>query len=89
MSDGTRDQLFLALRIAGLETYVKDREPMPFVVDDILLNFDDARAMAALAVLGELAERTQVIYFTHHAHHVELARKALLPEKLHVNELQR
>jgi uncharacterized protein YhaN len=73
MSDGTRDQLYLALRLATLERYLAHAEPLPFVVDDILVNFDDARSAATLAVLAELARKTQVILFTHHAHLCELA----------------
>lgn len=73
MSDGTTDQLYLALRLASLETYLKNNEPMPFIVDDILIRFDDERATAALQVLAELSTKTQVIFFTHHQHLVELA----------------
>jgi uncharacterized protein YhaN len=46
---------------------------MPFVVDDILIKFDDGRARAALELLAELSRRTQVIFFTHHRHLVEIA----------------
>jgi uncharacterized protein YhaN len=76
MSDGTRDQLYLALRLATLEAYLDERkvEPMPLVVDDILLHFDDDRAAAALTVLGEVSSRAQVLFFTHHSRLVELAR---------------
>jgi uncharacterized protein YhaN len=74
MSSGTRDQLYLALRLASLEKYMESAEPMPFIVDDILVHFDDARAQATLGVLAELARRTQVILFTHHARLVEQAR---------------
>ncbi len=77
MSDGTADQLYLALRLAGLEHYLDANEPMPFIVDDILIKFDNARATAALQVLAELSGRTQVIFFTHHRHLVELAVKDL------------
>jgi uncharacterized protein YhaN len=82
MSDGTRDQLYLALRLATLERYLAQAgapggtgnpEPLPFVVDDILINFDDERSAATLTVLAELAARTQVILFTHHAHLRDLA----------------
>jgi len=73
MSDGTTDQLYLALRLASLETYLKNNEPMPFIVDDILIRFDDERATAALQVLAELSTKTQIIFFTHHQHLVELA----------------
>jgi uncharacterized protein YhaN len=74
MSSGTRDQLYLALRLASLEKYMDSAEPMPFIVDDILVHFDDARAEATLGVLAELARRTQVILFTHHVRLVEQAR---------------
>lgn len=73
MSDGTADQLYLALRLASLEAYLESNEPMPFIVDDILIKFDDDRALAALEVLAELSRRTQVIFFTHHRHLVDLA----------------
>ncbi len=73
MSSGTRDQLYLALRLASLEKYMESAEPMPFIVDDVLVDFDDARAQAALKALAELATRTQVILFTHHSRVVEQA----------------
>jgi uncharacterized protein YhaN len=73
LSDGTRDQLFLALRLAGIERHLQDREPVPLIIDDILVNFDDARARATLQCLAELATKTQVLLFTHHQHVVDLA----------------
>jgi uncharacterized protein YhaN len=74
LSDGTRDQLFLALRLAGIEQHLKEREPAPLIIDDALINFDDDRATATLRCLAELAKQTQVIIFTHHRHLVDLAR---------------
>ena len=74
MSDGTRDQLYLSLRLASLEKYLEGSEPMPFVVDDILVNFDDQRAAATLGALAELSKKTQVLFFTHHGRLVELAQ---------------
>ena len=41
MSDGTRDQLYLSLRLSCLEKILDDQEPLPFIVDDILINFDN------------------------------------------------
>jgi len=73
MSDGTADQLYLALRLAGIEHYLDGNEPMPFIVDDILIKFDNRRAAAALQALAEISAKTQVIFFTHHRHLVELA----------------
>jgi uncharacterized protein YhaN len=85
MSAGTRDQLYLALRLASLEKYLETAEPMPFIVDDILVHFDDARAQATLGVLAELARHTQVILFTHHARLVEQAQglEAAVPVTVH------
>jgi uncharacterized protein YhaN len=77
MSDGTTDQLYLALRLASLESYLENNEPMPFIADDILIRFDDARAEATLRILAELAGKTQVIFFTHHQHLVDLATETL------------
>lgn len=74
LSDGTRDQLFLALRLAGIENHLRDREPVPLIVDDVLVNFDDPRTRATLECLAELAKKTQVIVFTHHQHLVDIAR---------------
>jgi uncharacterized protein YhaN len=73
MSDGTRDQLYLALRIATLERHLAHAEPLPFIVDDILINFDDERTAATLKVLVDLSKKTQVILFTHHAKVREMA----------------
>ena len=79
MSDGTCDQLYLALRLASLEMYVRKHRPIPFIVDDILINFDDDRAIAALKSLAQLARHTQVIFFTHHEHLLSLAEEHLQP----------
>lgn len=76
MSDGTRDQLYLAFRLAGLEEYARVAEPLPFVADDILVHFDDDRSAATLDVLAEFALTTQVLLFTHHKE-VEKAARAL------------
>jgi uncharacterized protein YhaN len=75
MSDGSLDQLYLALRLATLERYLEKNEAMPFVVDDILIRFDDERSKAALEVLAELSGKTQVLFFTHHARMLDLAKK--------------
>ncbi len=75
MSEGSRDQLYLALRLATIEHWFDHHEPVPFIVDDVLLSFDDARAEATLRTLIELSTRTQVLFFTHHEHLVSLAKR--------------
>ena len=76
-----------ALRLASLEKFSADGEPLPLLVDDALVNFDNQRARAALKVLGELAATTQVIFFTHHQHMVHLAGEAVAGQILHIQEL--
>ncbi|NWH06783.1 YhaN family protein [Desulfobacter latus] len=73
MSDGSRDQLYLALRLATLEQHIKKEEPMPFVIDDILIGFDDDRTHVCLEVLAQLSTNIQVLLFTHHKRVLELA----------------
>ncbi len=80
MSDGTADQLYLALRVAAVEDYLEKAAPLPFIADDLFIHFDDARAEAGFRVLGTLAMRTQVLVFTHHRHLVDVARAALGPD---------
>lgn len=87
MSDGTRDQLYLALRLATLERYLAQAEPLPFIVDDILINFDDDRSAATLKVLAELAKKTQVILFTHHGRLKELVKELRNGAGVFVREL--
>lgn len=77
MSDGTADALFLALRIAAIERHLAAHQPLPVIADDLLVNFDDDRATAALRVLAELSKKTQVLFFTHHARLRDLAQGVL------------
>jgi uncharacterized protein YhaN len=87
LSDGSRDQLFLALRLAALDRYLEEYEPMPLILDDLLITFDDERAKAILPQLGSLAKRTQIFLFTHHEHLVELCRQTLGGDQFHLHRL--
>ncbi|HEX4788662.1 MAG TPA: AAA family ATPase [Actinospica sp.] len=87
MSEGTRDQLYLALRLATLERYAEEGRTMPLLLDDVLMTFDDRRAAAALRVFDELAERFQVILLTHHTHLTAVAAQALPAQRLHVHRV--
>lgn len=87
MSDGTRDQLFLALRLAYIENHCASVTPCPVILDDVLMAFDDERASAALRVLQKISRKTQVLVFTHHAHHVRLAHDLLGDAGFQLHEL--
>jgi uncharacterized protein YhaN len=73
LSEGTRDQLYLSLRIAAIEMQSDQAEPIPVILDDILINSDDTRAQATLTELARLATKTQVLFFTHHRHLTDIA----------------
>jgi uncharacterized protein YhaN len=75
LSEGARDQLYLALRVAAIQAYAARAEPLPFIADDLLVHFDDTRAAAALTLLTELGQTAQVVLFTHHDHIVGLAEQ--------------
>ena len=60
-SDGTVDQLYLALRLAVAEELTPDA---PLVLDDALVRFDDTRLAAAMEILQETAQNKQVLVFT-------------------------
>ncbi len=83
MSEGTRDQLYLALRLAALELHLVQSIPLPFIADDLFINYDDVRAKAGLEALAELSKMTQVIFLTHHEHLVPVAQE-VFGERLNV-----
>jgi len=88
MSDGTQDQLYLSLRLASIEKYLDGNEPIPFIVDDILVNFDEKRSRETLKALASFSDKTQVIFFTHHNHLVELAQEIVPPAYLEIHDLE-
>ncbi|MEM0907108.1 MAG: AAA family ATPase [Pseudomonadota bacterium] len=81
LSDGTRDQLVLSVRLAAAAGTA-----VPFIADDLFVNADDERAGAGLRALGDLGRNVQVFYLTHHTHIADLARDVLGPT-LNVVEL--
>jgi uncharacterized protein YhaN len=87
MSEGTCDQLYLALRLAALELRREAGVDLPVVLDDVLMTSDDRRAAHMLRALAEFAQTGQAIVFTHHGHLVDLARAALPADRLVVAEL--
>lgn len=85
MSEGTRDQLHLALRLAALAQQRARGLLLPMVLDDVLMTSDDGRALRVLQALAEACGRDggQIIVFTHHLHLLEPARRTLGATRLH------
>jgi uncharacterized protein YhaN len=76
LSRGTAEQLYLALRFGLIEEFARHAEPLPVVMDDILVNFDPERAERAAEALHALAERHQVLFFTCHPRTADLVDPA-------------
>ena len=87
MSDGTSDQLYLALRLAALDLRRVSHPHMPLVLDDVLITSDDERAANVVRALARFAEGGQVMIFTHHRHLIDVARAALGDQTLAVHIL--
>jgi uncharacterized protein YhaN len=87
LNEAARYHLYLALRLASLERYLEHAEPLPLVLDDILIHFDDDGARAAIEVLEGLSARMQVLLFTHHRHNLKLAQSVAPSSRLFMHEL--
>ena len=66
LSRGSLEQLYLAMRFAAVEEFGEQREHLPIMVDEVLVNFDPKRAEEAVRSFGEIANTNQVIVFTCH-----------------------
>ena len=73
LSAGTRDQAYLALRLALIELTLSGEEKCPVVLDDALTNFDDGRMEKAMELLTELAAERQILLFTCHSREADWA----------------
>ena len=90
LSEGTADQLHLALRLAALEVQHQSQpeRQMPLVLDDVLMSADDSRAAHMLQALAQFAAQHQVLVFTHHQHLLEIAARSLPAGAMKVHTLE-
>ncbi|WP_373896234.1 AAA family ATPase [Virgibacillus sp. CBA3643] len=63
LSQGTIDQLYVALRLA-ISEIMSDKHRLPFIIDDAFVNFDTIRTKRIIEIVEEIAERQQIIIFT-------------------------
>ena len=69
LSRGTREQLFLSVRLALVAMFARRGVNLPMVLDDVLVNFDVGRAQRAAEVLCDFASAGhQLLFFTCHEH---------------------
>lgn len=72
LSRGTAEQLYLALRFGLVREFGRRSEPLPVIMDEVLVNFDPKRARATCGAIRTLAESHQVILFSCHPETVGL-----------------
>jgi len=72
MSRGTKEQLYFAMRLGLIKVYEAEKEPMPIIMDDILVNFDDYRGPLAIKELAKFARDRQVVVLTCHKNALDL-----------------
>jgi uncharacterized protein YhaN len=75
MSRGTREQLYLAMRFGLIDEYETRSEPLPTVMDDVFVNFDDERNERLIGVLSQFSQKRQVIVLTCHQRSLEAYKK--------------
>ena len=82
ISRGAREQLFIALRLALASEFARHGSVLPLILDDVLVNFDSRRALAAIQVLQEVSvsgSGRQIFVFTCHEHICQMFQKRSIP----------
>lgn len=74
-SAGLADQVYLAVRLGMAREFGRHREPLPLILDDVLVKFDPRRRRGAARVIVECAREEQVLFFTCHPEYEELFRE--------------
>lgn len=74
-SSGTGDQVYLALRMAMALSFGHQLEPLPIVLDDIFVRFDEKRQKETLRFLFDLGRQQQIFLFTCHRQTMRIARE--------------
>ena len=89
LSNGAREQLFLAVRLALVEHFTARGVKLPLVLDDVIVNFDRQRTDSALGVLTDFAARgQQIVLLTCHSHIAdELQHRGIMPIRLPAHDL--
>ncbi len=87
LSQGTREQLYLAIRLAYMKNAVQYKEPLPLIMDDILVNFDVTRSVQTAKTLSTFIDSEpshQILFFTCHPHIVTVLQENVAKSSLYL-----
>ena len=87
LSRGTREQLYLCIRLGLASEFAVKGASLPLVMDDVLVNFDPDRAEAMAEALREYSERRQILLFTCHPNTEMIFKKLDQRQKTNVIEI--
>lgn len=76
LSGGTLDQLYFALRLALSRLVAKEGVALPFLMDDTFVQYDHRRAKEGWRCLENIAQKSQILYFTCHRQQLAFAPPA-------------
>ena len=74
------------MRFALIQEFSKHAVPLPVIMDDTFVNFDETRLKNTVRALENLSETNQVLLFTCHKHYLDIF-KNLLKEKVNIINL--
>ncbi len=89
LSQGTKEQLYLSLRLAYILLANQYKESLPLLMDDIFVNFDLQRASQSAKTLAKIIEddkNQQILFFTCHEHIATLLKECNPSSSLYVIE---
>lgn len=86
LSRGTAEQMYICIRFALVDEFAGNGVRLPLVMDDLFVNFDDARLALGLELLKRVSERGQLLLFTCHRHVVDAYTERFTAESVvHLN----
>ena len=88
LSEGTREQIYLLLRVAMAQQLATTGETAPLLLDEVTVQADAERKQQLLGVLHELSAERQIILFTHDDDVVGWAARALTGSRDRLVELR-
>ena len=90
LSQGAKEQLYLSLRLAHIKNRSLTKRPLPILMDDILVNFDEKRVKNTTEVLKLMVQETQgmqntqqILFYTCHERTAQILQNSIPNTKIY------